>query len=196
MTKLPQQNVLLNDAELGYAKKKQTELLETIQTMSYGPPVPPNTTTSLSKMTNKWDERFLKLAKEVASWSKDPSTKTGAVIVNDQKKVVSVGYNGFPAAMRDDPELYANRDMKYSRIIHCEMNALITAKQDVNFCTLYTYPFPSCDRCVVHMIQAGICCFVAPKPTPEQEERWGPAFEKTRKYIAECGCSLKEVDYE
>lgn len=143
---------------------------------------------------DEWDLRYLALAQFVSTWSKDPSTKTGAVIVAGDKSVMSLGFNGFPSGMPDDPELYANREEKLSRIIHCEMNALLHAnrKKLPEGVTLYTYPFMSCDRCVVHMIQAGIRRFVAPEPTKAQLERWGESFAKTRKYILEVGAELIE----
>ena len=143
-----------------------------------------------------WDEWFLGLAKYVSTRSKDPSTKTGAVIVRPDRSVASMGYNGFAKGMDDNPELYANREEKYSRIIHCEMNALNFAKESVNGYTLYTYPFISCDRCMPHMIQAGIIRFVAPKPTDDQLSRWAFSFEKTRKYAQESKVELVEVDIE
>lgn len=143
---------------------------------------------------NKWDLRFLDLAKLVASWSKDPSTKTGAVIVGPNHSVISMGFNGFPADMPDPPELWSNRDEKYSRVVHCEINALIFAGRPIPpDAILYTYPFISCDRCVVQMLQAGIKQFVAPIPSADKLERWGEAFSKTRKYILECGGELKEL---
>src|SRR5690348_10005783 len=89
----------------------------------------------------KWDKRFLELAQLVAGWSKDPSTKTGAVIVSPERTIVAVGYNGFPKLMDDAPELYANREVKYSRIVHCEMNAVLNAGHRVDGSTLYTWPF-------------------------------------------------------
>lgn len=144
----------------------------------------------LSTKTDRW---FLGLAEYVSTASKDPSTKTGAVIIAPDKSIISVGYNGFPSGMSDDPALYADRDTKLSRIIHCEMNALLHARQLPTGCTLYTWPFLSCDRCVVHMLQAGIRHFVAPKPTDEALARWGAAFERTKAYIAECGASYKEI---
>lgn len=144
----------------------------------------------------KWDKRFMNLAKDVAKWSKDPSTQTGAVIVSPDKTDIILGFNGFARQMKDDPELYANREVKYSRIIHCEMNALITAKRPLNGYTLYTYPFLSCDRCAVHMIQAGIVRVVAPKATGEQATRWEPAFEKTRSYFNEAGVEILEYTEE
>ena len=87
----------------------------------------------------KWDLRFLELAKVVASWSKDPSTQTGAIIVRPDKTIVSVGFNGFAQSMPDNSLLYDNREEKYSRIIHCEMNALLRAFEIVSFLRLYSF---------------------------------------------------------
>lgn len=148
----------------------------------------------MSLIRPSWDEYYLEMAKLVSTRSKDPSTKTGAVLVGPYNEVISTGFNGFPMDMPDDVELYANRDEKYSRIIHCEMNALIFAKRSLASSTLYTWPFASCDRCVVHMIQAGVYRFVAPKLPDHLQERWGKALEKTKQYISECGLELVEVD--
>lgn len=101
-----------------------------------------------------WDHYFLALAKLASSRSKDPSTQTGAVIVRSDHTLCSEGYNGFPKNMPDKPEWYADRNEKYSRVIHCEMNALLSSRERVDGYTLYTYPFASCDRCAVHMLQA------------------------------------------
>ena len=68
-------------------------------------------------LSNKWDKRFLEMAKLVASWSKDPSTQVGAVAVRN-RTVIAQGYNGFPRGMNDDEWLYENKTMKYSRITH------------------------------------------------------------------------------
>lgn len=144
-------------------------------------------------INSKWDRRFLDLAAHIAQWSKDPSTQTGAVIVRPNKSVVSVGYNGFPMGMIDDPEVYSNREMKYSRVVHCEINAQIFATQPLTGCTLYTWPFASCDRCCVQMIQAGIHYFVFPEPSADALTRWAEAFEKTKRYITEAGCYWREV---
>jgi len=141
----------------------------------------------------KWDLRFLNVAKEHAMWSKDPSTKTGAVIVRPDRTEASYGYNGFPKGMPDDTELYINRDEKYSRIIHCEMNALINARERLTSYTLYTWPFASCDRCVVHMIQAGISRFVFPSPSVDALSRWADSIARTKRYIVEVGAYWTEV---
>lgn len=63
-------------------------------------------------LDDKWDRRFLELATLVASWSKDPSTKTGAVIIGPDRSVISTGFNGFPREMPDDPKLYEDREKK------------------------------------------------------------------------------------
>jgi dCMP deaminase len=107
----------------------------------------------------KWDRRFLEMAKMVSSWSKDPSTKCGAVIVDNHRRVLSVGYNGFPIRTNDNIEIYNNREEKYRRIVHAEVNAIVLARQSLVGTTLYSYPKgygPSCERCAVVIIQAGI----------------------------------------
>ena len=145
---------------------------------------------------NKWDIRYLELSRLVASWSKDPSTQTGAVIVRPDNSVASLGYNGFPRGIADTPERYDNREVKYSYIVHCEMNAVLSAHGSVKDCTLYTWPFLSCDRCAVHMIQAGITRVVAPSCPPEKADRWANIFDETKARFEEAGVEWVEVPYE
>lgn len=144
----------------------------------------------------KWDRRYLEMAKLVSTWSKDPSTQTGAVIVRPDKSVASVGFNGFPMKMPDHDAHYNNREEKYSRIVHCEMNAALFAREPLQGYTLYTYPFMSCDRCFVHMVQLGITRFVYPKATEDQLTRWGDAFNRVLKYAEECGVEMIEYAEE
>jgi len=145
-------------------------------------------------MASKWDIRFLQLAKHVSTWSKDPSTQAGAVIVRPDRSVCSTGFNGFAKNMQDNPEFYADREVKYSRIIHCEINAQIFARDpDLSGYTLYTWPFACCDRCCVQMLQAGIIRFVFPKLPGYLEERWLGPLELTKKYIAEAGLEAVEI---
>jgi dCMP deaminase len=143
---------------------------------------------------DKWDCRFMQLARQVAGWSKDPSTKTGAVFVSPDRSDIILGYNGFAKRMRDDKELYDNRAEKYSRIVHCEMNGLTLARRSVEGYTLFTWPFLSCDRCAVHMVQAGIKRVVAPKPSLDVASRWEEALTKTKRYYAEAGVEVVEYD--
>jgi len=138
-------------------------------------------------MNNKWDNRFLDMAALVATWSKDPSTQVGAVIVDKDNRVVSVGFNGFPQHMPDHTDSYSNREEKYSRVIHAEMNALLFSNRPVHGCTIYS-TLLSCDRCFVHLAQAGITRFVS--PIAETERPW---FETVRKYAVEMGITLSEI---
>jgi len=137
-----------------------------------------------------WDSWFLGMAKYAATASKDPSTQTGAVIVRSDKTVASLGFNGFPKGMTDHEKYYADRDIKLSRIVHCEMNAILHCKEDMNGYTLYTWPFLSCDRCAVHVIQSGIKRVVAPK---NNVERWQEAFVRSRVFFSEAGVAVKEL---
>ena len=139
----------------------------------------------------KWDRRFLAHAEFVSQWSRDPSTKVGAVITRE-KVIVSSGYNGFPRSMPDRVESYVNRDEKLSRIIHGEVNALIFSQQSVEGCTLTTFPFSPCDRCSVILLQAGIKRFVFPALPADKVERWGKSMETAKQYITECGATWTE----
>jgi len=143
---------------------------------------------------SKWDLRFLELAKLVATWSRDPSTQVGAVIVRPDKTICSVGFNGFPKKMLDAEYLYNNRDEKYGRIIHGEMNALLHTNEKVTGYTLYTWPFLPCERCVVHMAQAGITTVVSYICPQEKEDRWAQSLFNTRLYCFEMGINLIEYD--
>jgi dCMP deaminase len=141
-------------------------------------------------MTDKWDHRYLALARLVASWSKDPSTQVGAVLVSPDNHVISVGYNGFPAGMDDAPERYADRSEKYSRIIHAEMNALLCAPVGLHGSTLYT-SLPPCDRCTVMLLQAGVHRFVSAAVPVEAQDRWREAIARSRAFVSECGGEWK-----
>ena len=79
--------------------------------------------------TKKWDDRFLVLAKLIGSWSKDPSTQVGAVIVDDKNRIVSVGYNGFPRGIKDLEKRLCNRAEKYDIIVSCRSKCYSFCKQ-------------------------------------------------------------------
>lgn len=123
----------------------------------------------------KWDMRYLKLAKEVSTWSKDPSTKVGAVIVRPDKSLCSVGFNGFAQGVDDSPERYNNRELKYKLIVHGEINAREFAREPVHGYTLYTYPFMPCERCAGPMIQAGIKTIIS---LVNDNPRWDFTYSK------------------
>ena len=144
-------------------------------------------------MDSNWDNRYLQLVQLVSTWSKDPSTQTGAVITNEKHHVVSLGFNGFPQSIADDERLQ-DRTVKYEMIIHCEINALIFASQSLEGCTLYTYPFLSCSRCASIMIQAGIKRVVAPVIPTLLKDRWGENLELSKSLFAEARVIVEEKE--
>jgi dCMP deaminase len=134
-----------------------------------------------------WDNWFLGLAQYISTASKDPSTKVGAVIVDSDRRVISVGYNGFAKGVKDTDERLNNRELKYKMIVHGEMNAIIFAERSLQGCTLYTYPFMPCSRCASMVIQAGITRVVAPK---SDNPRWIEDFKLSEEMFAEAGTEV------
>ena len=106
-----------------------------------------------------WDEYFIKIAETVATKSKDPSSKMGCVIVDPDKRVVSLGYNGMIQGADESKMTLMERPMKYYFAIHSEMNALIFAHQNLNNCTIYNI-VATCENCLKYCLQAGIKRFV------------------------------------
>lgn len=116
--------------------------------------------------SDKWIRRFLVMADIVSSWSKDPSTKVGAVIVDNQKRIISVGYNGFPRGVDDHQERYDDRPFKYSLVSHAERNALDNADVPLKDTTMFVTLLP-CSDCAKGIIQRGIKNIVV-APLPEK----------------------------
>ena len=106
-----------------------------------------------------WDEYFLNIAEAVAQKSKDPSSKMGCVIVDQNKRVVSLGYNGMVQGADESKMTMSERPMKYYFAIHSEMNAVLFAHQPLEGCTLYNR-VATCENCLKYCLQAGIKRFV------------------------------------
>ncbi len=122
---------------------------------------------------NKWNKRFIELAKLVSTWSKDPSTQVGAVIVDQKNRVVSLGFNGYPRGVKD--EGLDNREERYAKVLHAEANAILFAKQNLTDCIIYVYPLLPCSSCMALIIQTGIIKVVAQfseKRNKELLARW------------------------
>lgn len=137
-----------------------------------------------------WDQRFLDLADHVAQWSKDPRTKVGAVIVDNKKRVVSIGYNGFPRNVEDSAERYEDRPTKLLFVCHAERNALDNVPMGVEDCTMYV-PLVPCNECGKSIIQRGIRRVVSYTP-----DRDGSGFNWniTIAMFVEAGVELFLVD--
>jgi dCMP deaminase len=140
-----------------------------------------------------WDTRFLDLAEHISKWSKDPSTKVGAVIVDSHRRIVSTGYNGFPVGVMDSYDRLTDRDTKYEMIIHAEANAILFAHQRMNGMTLYTTPFQPCSRCASLIIQSGISRVISYEIDDSNdlfENRWTNSFKLAKELFDEAGVEL------
>ena len=136
--------------------------------------------------STNWDNRFLDMAKLVSTWSKDPSTRVGAVIVDPSNRLVSVGYNGFPKGVTDNERLL-DRDKKYDIIVHAEVNAILFSNRTLKGCTMYTWPFQPCPRCAGLIIQSGIRRVVS---ITNANPRWVENFTTAKQLLLEASVSL------
>lgn len=145
-------------------------------------------------MHDKWLQRFIELALEIAGWSKDPSTKVGAVVA-DGKEVLGLGYNGFPRGVDDLDERYNDRPTKYAMIVHAEANALIAAsvhgRKRLVGSTLYTTK-PPCSECVKLLLQFELGRIVCAKPDADDPSvaRWHEDQKAARQMLEDAGVDL------
>ena len=140
-------------------------------------------------LSEKRDRRFLDLAKLVATWSKDPSTKVAAVAVRANGTVASIGYNGFPRGVSDNEDRYANREKKYAMIVHAENNALLNSRESLDGCTLYVTPLPPCTQCTAAIIQHGIKRVVIGQKN-DVPEKWKEQSESSKTMFQEAGVTV------
>lgn len=140
----------------------------------------------------KWDERFIAMARHASEWSKDRSTKVGAVIVGPSLNVLSTGYNGFPRGVDDAVEARHQRPVKYAWTEHAERNAIYNAARHgvkLEGATLYSTWYPCCD-CARAAVQSGIVTLVTPAPDFDHE-RWGEQFKIVREMLTEVGLEVR-----
>lgn len=141
-----------------------------------------------------WDLRFLELAKHISSWSKDPSTKVGCVIVGPDREIRSTGFNGFPRGIPDTLAHYKDREKKYSLVCHAEANALHHAVRigvTVKGCTAYCTWAP-CSQCAKSLAQSGIAQVVYPADV-EIPERWRKDFDLGHEILKNAGVRVHTV---
>lgn len=150
----------------------------------------PSISSTLNPHLDKWDHRFIRIANEVQSWSKDPSTKCGCVLVKD-RRILSTGYNGLPANLSDSLTRYQNREYKLATIIHAEKNAIFNAAKNgstTEGSTAYV-TWPPCSQCASALIQAGVEKVVCPDPATSPE-RWMANFKIANELLYEAGVTV------
>jgi dCMP deaminase len=145
-------------------------------------------------MIDKWDLRFIELSRNISCWSRDFSTKVGAVIVNPiDKNPISMGFNGFPSKVNETIAERQERPLKYSFTIHGEANAIINAAkngQRTKDCVMYVTYYPCCN-CAGLIVNAGISRVVCENKPDFNHERWGKSWK-----IAETIFNEGEVEVE
>jgi dCMP deaminase len=142
----------------------------------------------------KWHIRFVRLAQEVSTWSLDPSTKVGCVLVKN-KRVVSTGYNGFPKNISDSFDRLLDREHKYEITVHAEVNAVTTAALhgvSTEGCAAYV-TFSPCSRCASVLINAGITSIYVAGGSIVPD-RWLDNLILASKLLAEAGVSYTTID--
>jgi dCMP deaminase len=133
----------------------------------------------------KWDIRFLRMAtRDVASWSKDPETQVGCVIVSPDRRQVTFGYNGLPKGVADTSERLGDKKTRNRLSVHAELNAILNSRLDLAGWTLYVTKAP-CTQCALAIIQAGVTRVVSPPAT--QDSSWYECQLEAEELLAEAG---------
>ncbi|MDR1694797.1 MAG: dCMP deaminase family protein [Lactobacillaceae bacterium] len=151
--------------------------------------------------TDKWHRRFMEVAKLVSSWSKDPSTKTGAIVVGPDKEIRATGYNGLVRGVNDSRSERFERPTKYDFFEHAERNAVYNASltgTSLKGCVMYA-THPPCTDCARAIIQAGVKMVVTNEMkidanTPKNT--WRDQLNYSRQMFDEAGVEYKELPIE
>ena len=148
----------------------------------------------------EWNRRFIAMAREIATWSKDPNTQCGAVAIGPDRRILSVGYNGFPRQIMDNKERWADRDTKYKYVVHSEMNLIYNACHNgvsLAGSTLYVTGLPVCSECAKGVIQVGFSKVIMSSEYFEPNktnERWLKSFEATAEMFEEAGIDFRIIE--
>lgn len=140
-----------------------------------------------------WDKRYLGLAREISSWSKDPSRKIGAIAVGSKGEVLAQGYNGFPRGISDTQERLETRELKYKYVVHAEMNLIYNATYNgvsLDGSTVYVTGLPVCSECAKGLIQVGVKEVIM-EELEDIPPMWVESFEFTKSLFEEAGVKWK-----
>jgi dCMP deaminase len=149
-----------------------------------------------TSLSNKWNERYMAMAKEVAQWSKDPNTKVGAIAVGSKGQILSQGYNGFPRGINDSEDRLNDRETKYKYVVHAEMNVIYNATYSgvsLDGSKLYVYGLPVCSECAKGIIQVGITEVYVAQECIDLRPQWFVSFQQTMDMFNEAGIKVFAV---
>tara|TARA_R100000458_G_C8186397_1_gene181620 strand:- start:114 stop:671 length:558 start_codon:yes stop_codon:yes gene_type:complete len=140
-----------------------------------------------------WDQRHLVIASHVAGWSKDPSTKVGAVAVRD-RRILATGYNGLPAGVTDSDSRLKDRETRLALTTHAEANCVAYAARNgvcLTGSTMYIFPLMTCSTCASLLIQAGVNKIVVPDFV--EPLRWQENFAWAKTMFIEAGVAVNRI---
>ena len=140
-----------------------------------------------------WDEYFMGIAYLSAMRSKDPSTQVGACIIDEDKKIIGLCYNGFPIGSNDD-EMPWNKegeflDTKYPYVVHAELNAILNSIKSLKNCTIYVTHFP-CNECAKAIVQSGIKKVIYFSDKHKDKD----STKASRRILENAGLEVKKVE--
>ena len=139
----------------------------------------------------------MELTEVVASWSKDPSKKIGAVAIGSKGQVLAQGFNGFPRGIDDTDERLNDRSKKYKYVVHAEMNLIYNATFNgisLDGSTVYIHGLPLCSECAKGLIQVGVKQIVMSEHSMEDApEKWIESCELSVAMLNESGIHWKTV---
>jgi dCMP deaminase len=145
--------------------------------------------------SERWDQKFMGLARHIAGWSKDQSRGIGCVIVGPSHEIRATGYNGFPRGADDSVQARHERPAKYGWSEHAERNAVFNAARvgtPLEGCTAYSTLFP-CDDCARALVQSGIKRLVSVAPD-FNDPTYGEIFRTSVLILEEGGVQLDDID--
>lgn len=144
-------------------------------------------------ITNKkWTGRLLKMARDIASWSKDDSTKVGAVITTEDGRPISWGFNGMPMGIDDEVPDRKERPYKYKWMAHAERNAMdLASRADLSGCIMFV-TFSPCTTCAQSIIQRNIKTVVVDEnyTAEKMPERWQEDMKVATEMLNEAGVKI------
>jgi len=151
--------------------------------------------TAPATLSESWIKKFMDLTNLVSSWSKDRSTKVGAILVSTNNRVISMGYNGFPIDCDDNVDCRHQRPAKYLWTEHAERNAIYTAAGygiKVRGLIMFTTMYP-CADCARAIIQSGVQTIYTPKPAIA---RWDESHKVATSMFKEAGICVIYIEYD
>ncbi len=142
-----------------------------------------------------WDEYFMGIAYLSAMRSKDPSTQVGACIIDEDKKIIGIGYNGFPIGSNDDEMPWGKEgdflDTKYPYVVHAELNAILNSIKSLKNCTIYVTHFP-CNECAKAIVQSGIKKVIYFSDKHKHKD----STKASRRILENAGLNIKKIEID